>query len=118
MNNSVLFSSIMNFISGIVDDDEGVITSIASENTELRYKDGRLTFMISGLYRQLVMDSQCVVEKRFLPVSFKEFRHLLYASDLNAQLEKIGHVIAVCSPDNNTAGKVDTNWYELKPLSP
>jgi hypothetical protein len=118
MNNSVLYDSILSFLSGIAEHDEGVIKSIVPSNAELIFKAGRLTFMLSGLYRQLVTHSHDVVDTPMPTLSYEEFRHLLYSFDLNAQLAKQGYIVVVCSSDNSTAGKVDSNWYELKPLSP
>jgi hypothetical protein len=116
MNNSVLYDSILSFLSGIAEHDEGVIQSIVPNNPDLTFKEGRLMFMISGLYQQLVVDSRDIVGKPILSLSYAEFRHLLYGCDVNTQLAKKGYIIAICPSDNGTNGKVDRNWYELKPL--
>jgi hypothetical protein len=117
MDTSLLYDSILNFISGIADHNADVIKSIAPNNSELIFKEGRLRFMVSGLYRQLFVGSHDVVDTSMSTLSYEKFRHLLYSFDINAQLAKKGYIVVACSSDNGTAGKVDSNWYELKQLS-
>ena len=115
MKDNCIYVIALSFMSRIADGDTTVIEQICSKSVDLIYKDGRLSFMISGLYRHIVLDNNELASGAAPLVSYEAFRRLLYSTDLNAQLAKKGHVIAVC-PSGDSLGKVDTNWYELKPL--
>jgi hypothetical protein len=115
MKDERLYTITLSFMSRIAAGDTTVIEQICSKNANVIYKEGQLTFMISGLYRHIVIENNELHNDPTSLISYEEFRHLLYNTDLNTQLAKKGYTIAVC-PSDDTSGKVDTNWYELKPL--
>lgn len=105
----------LSFMSRIAAGDTSVIEQIVSKNADLIYKEGRLIFMISGLYQHLVLENKVFLNDPASLISYQEFRRQLYSTDLNTQLAKQGHTIEVFLSEKRI-GKVDANWYELKPL--
>lgn len=80
-----------------------VIAHINHSDTDVRIVDGVFQFTLRGLYTQLC-DDACVS-----PLSYVSFRSMVYASELNKDLSKVGYFVQV----HYSTAKVDTSWYEL-----
>ncbi len=119
MNHNIHFV-ILTFFKSFIDGQHAATEAggeaISWDNAALKYDNGRLTFMIRGLYQHL-LDRHMITS-----MSYSDFRDALYASDINSQLAKIDYAIVVHDNterecESERRGKVDSNWYELKPLT-
>ncbi len=73
----------------------------ASTNThQIKFIDDGLVFTLQALYELLHTEDQG---------SYEQFRSMLYASNLNEELGKIGYTVSMYE----STGKVDTTWYQL-----
>lgn len=95
-----MYQKIFEFFSLIILNDPQAISMVSQNNCKLKWSEGRLIFTIEGLY-QLLID-----EKEF---TYSEFRSMLYASDLNQALQKLGFKVTMFESTH----KIDTSIYQL-----
>ncbi len=95
-----MYQKVFEFFSQIILNDPQAISLVSQYNEKLEWFEGRLIFTIDGLY-QLLID-----EKEF---SYSEFRSMLYASDINQALQKLGFKVAIFE----STQKIDTSIYQL-----
>lgn len=71
---------------------------------QIKFIDDVLVFTLQSLYELLCPENQG---------SYEQFRSMLYASNLNEELGKLGYTVSIYE----SSGKVDTTWYQLASIA-
>lgn len=70
---------------------------------QIKFIDDVLVFTLQALYKLLYPEDQG---------SYEQFRSMLYASNLNEELGKLGYTVSIYE----SSGKIDTTCYQLAPI--
>jgi len=103
-----MYHILLTYFHGIIDavsvtSKNDVITHINTSDSDVRIVDRVFQFTLRGLYTQLCNDAFTDIP------SYVSFRSMLYASELNKDLSKVGYFVQV----HYSTTKVDSSWYEL-----
>jgi hypothetical protein len=91
-------------ISGLVDSISAPGMVVDDSTAGIYTLDGTLVFTINGLYQFINNDSN---------VAYQNFRAELYNNNLNEELAKLGYEVV----SYDSTGKIDTSWYQLRPIT-
>lgn len=103
MNDSVadpLYRHVRDFLLSVIQGDATVISQLGQCGEDIYFTDGVLHFRLQGLHQLLLGNTAC---------SYQQFKAMLYASGLNAELARWQYRVEVAS----ASGKVDSSWYRL-----
>ena len=98
--------TLIRFFSQILDKNKQVLERISLFDGALFYDfdNGILVFELAGLH-QFLLDE--------ISMDYSEFRSLIYKSNINEELQKLGGLIEV----HQSSGNVDDNFYRLVRLN-